>query len=96
VSDKPTDSCNPQQQLACQAQFGRVAATLELVRDDVKEIRQAVNRQAARVTEVQVMLREHINDTPTPAGRRAWAAILTTAAAIGTAIGAAWRGTNGK
>lgn len=91
-----SDNCSPHQQLDCQKQFGRLAAILDLVREDVKEIRQAVDKQAARVTEVQVMLREHINDTPTPAGRRAWAAILTTAAAIGTAIGAAWRGTNGK
>lgn len=90
--DDTQPACNERQQMACQTQFGRLAASLELVREDVKDARHDIGKLAGRLTEVQVMLREHVNHTPPSTGKKAWAALLTAATAIGTAIGAAWRG----
>ncbi len=82
--------CPTDQQLQCQAEFARQATMLQLIREDLSELRTAVIRQSSALTEVRTMIRErHKLSVRKP--------LATLAAVIGALAGALklWK-PNGK
>jgi hypothetical protein len=93
--------CNPQQKLDCGREFGQIGATLNLVRQDLQNLRQTQDDQGEVLTEIRISIAKTTAvaevETSTGGGisRKGLAAAIATliaaAGVIGGAITAAFK-----